>query len=78
MDQLDIFAEDDLKPGEYVIPAGAHPTTCRSCGAAIVWTRTGTEKYIPLALDTARECQGQRVATTHFATCPHGREWRKR
>lgn len=76
MEQTDLFP-DQLLAGEYPIPADVQPTTCRSCGAQIVWTRTETRKAIPLSLAKARTCQGQRVATTHFADCPHGRDWRR-
>lgn len=76
MEQLDLF-RDVLRAGEYAIPEGATPTTCRSCGASVVWARTEAGKPIPLALATARDCGGQRVATTHFADCPHGRAWKR-
>lgn len=76
--QSDLFPDDELKPGEYPIPEVGKPSTCRSCGASIVWARTEASKFIPLALATARECQGQRVATTHFSDCKHSREWRKK
>jgi hypothetical protein len=77
MEQIDLFTEMP-RAGEYPIPAGATPTSCRSCGASIVWTRTEADKPIPLALATARDCGGQRVATTHFADCEHSREWRRK
>jgi len=73
-EQLDLFS-DVLRPGEYPIPEGAKPDACGSCKAAIVWARTPDERWIPLSLDTARDCGGQRVATTHFADCPQSREW---
>jgi hypothetical protein len=77
MEQLDLFA-DVRRVGEYAIPEGAIPTTCRSCGASIVWARTEGEKAIPLALATARDCGGVRVALTHFADCTDSRAWRRK
>lgn len=35
------------------------------------------EYPIPLSLTTVDERGGVRYALTHFADCPHGREWRK-
>jgi hypothetical protein len=75
-DQLALF-DDQPRPGEYPLPAGEAPGTCRSCGAPIVWTVTDAGRRIPLDLATARRCGAQRVALTHFATCPDGRQWRK-
>jgi hypothetical protein len=63
--------------GYYPIPHGEQPTTCKSCGAAIVWTRTAVGKAIPLDLAKTRGEGGQREALTHFATCEHGRQWSK-
>lgn len=76
--QSDLFPDDELKPGEYPIPEGGKPTTCRSCGSSIVWTRTEAGRFIPLALSTARECQGRRVAMNHFTNCKHAKEWRRK
>lgn len=73
--QLPMFA-DELQPGEYPVPEGDW-THCASCGAAIIWTRTPAGRAIPLALGTAREVTGQRVAMTHFVDCPHKDEWRR-
>lgn len=74
--QTDMFP-DELRVGEYPIPESGTPTMCRSCGASIVWTRTDYGRAIPLSLATARTCQGQRVALTHFIDCPESRAWRK-
>lgn len=63
--------------GEYEVPAGAKPESCRSCGAAIVWGSTKTGSPIPLNTDKFRIIGGKTYAKTHFATCPHGREWRR-
>lgn len=63
--------------GYYPIPHGEQPTTCKSCGAPIVWTRTAAGKPIPLDLARVRGEGEQREALTHFATCPEGRQWRK-
>jgi len=61
-----------LVPGEYPVPADAQLTMCRSCGAAIVWAKTGAGKPIPLSMKTARTVNGRLVALTHFSDCPHG------
>jgi hypothetical protein len=74
MDQLELFAIP--MPGEYLLPEG-HYTTCASCGAAIAWTRTVTDKSIPLSLSTVRTIDGQRYAMNHFTDCPQGQAWRK-
>lgn len=73
--QLDLFTGE--RAGEYPIPASALPAQCRSCGAAIVWTRTASGKIIPLSLTTVEVRSGVRYALTHFADCPHAREWRR-
>ena len=67
---------DDAAPGEYPVPVGAAPVKCRSCGAAIAWGQTPTGRAVPLDLDHVRVIAGQRHAVTHFAYCPHGRQWR--
>jgi len=78
LEQRELFTDCLPRAGEYPIPDGATSTTCRSCGAAIVWARTEADKAIPLALSTARDCGGQRVAMNHFVDCEHSREWRQR
>lgn len=75
MAQLDLFTGQ--RAGEYPIPPNATPTYCRSCGATIVWTRTESNKAIPLSLTTVEEREGVRYALTHFADCPESRQWRK-
>lgn len=61
--------------GLYPIPHDAQPTTCASCGAAIVWTRTPAGKAVPLSLATGREVRRRRVAEAHFVDCPQAEEW---
>lgn len=70
--------DDAMLPGEYEVPADATTTACRSCGATIVWKRTVSGAAMPLSLKTARTVNGQRVATVHFADCPHGQQWQTR
>lgn len=69
-------------------------STCRSCGAPIIWAHTPNGKSMPLdaepdptgniVLDdgTARVEPNQTLTgtrhTSHFATCPHAETWRKR
>lgn len=74
--QLDLFTGQ--RAGEYAIPPDAQPARCRSCGAQIVWARTEAGRAIPLSLTTVEERDGVRYALTHFADCPHGKEWSKR
>lgn len=76
MDQTSFL--EDAAPGEYAVPVGAEPQKCRSCGAAIVWAKTAADRPVPLDLDHVRLIGDRRYATTHFAYCPHGREWRKK
>lgn len=49
-------------------PPVGDPGVCRSCGAAIVWTITKAGKRSPVDPD----------GTTHFATCPQGKEWSRK
>jgi hypothetical protein len=35
-------------------------------------------KAIPVNVATLRQIDGAMYGLTHFATCPHGRAWRKR
>lgn len=67
---------DVAAPGEYLVPVGAEPKQCRSCGAAIAWGKSPSGHPVPLDLDHVRVIGGQRHATTHFAYCPHGPHWR--
>lgn len=48
--------------------AGRPVHHCRSCGACIVFVPTGRGSLMPCNLD----------GETHFATCPHARQHRKR
>jgi hypothetical protein len=67
------------------------PGTCRSCGAAIVWAELASGKRHPfdrpiVPVRTQGAIIGGRVveevdtsvSSTHFQTCPQGREWSKR
>jgi hypothetical protein len=73
--QITMF--DEPAAGEYEIPDGAKPERCRSCGAAIVWGQTRTGAAIPINVNQQRIIGGKAYGKTHFATCPHGREWRR-
>lgn len=77
MEQLLLFPEV-LQNGEYPLPATAVTKQCASCGANIVWIWTERGERMPLALDTARDCAGQRVAMNHFVDCPHGKDWSRK
>lgn len=68
------WMRSDLARGEYPIPYGERPSSCASCGAAIVWTRADNAP-VPLSLARARFVNGRRVAMNHFVDCPDGKEW---
>lgn len=50
-----------------------HASDCRACGEPILWCVTVKGKKMPVDLP---EEPGQ-PTVSHFATCPHGDEWRK-
>jgi hypothetical protein len=64
-------------PGEYIVPTGATPEPCRSCGASVIWGHTNHGNPVPLNADHIRTIGTVRYAMTHFATCPQARGWRK-
>lgn len=74
-DQLALF--DIPQSGEYEIPTGTPVVRCRSCDAAIIWVQTEKGRAIPLSVATTVLRGDKRYAMTHFADCPHGREWRR-
>jgi hypothetical protein len=47
-------------------------STCRSCGAPILWCVTVKGKKMPVDLPDNNE-----PTTSHFATCPDAATWRK-
>lgn len=66
------------RPNEYAIPDDATPTTCRSCGAGMVFIKTANGKALPLSVATIEIRDGVRWAIPHFADCPNSKEWSKR
>ena len=57
---------------------------CKSCGAEIVWLKTSSDKNIPVDCDTVEEDTlgmpevfDPDTMTSHFATCPDAKKWRK-
>ena len=55
---------------------------CRSCGAEIVWMKTGSGKNIPVDAETVAD-EGATIfdpeqMISHFATCPEAKEWREK
>jgi ribonuclease HI len=68
----------DARVGEFEIPEDARPTTCRSCGAGMVFIRTAAGKALPLSLATVVDRGGKRYALAHFADCAQAKEWSKR
>lgn len=54
---------------------------CRSCGAPLVFLKTDTGKLIPVdkkTADVADEYFDRDRHTSHFATCPDAKKWRKK
>ena len=58
---------------------------CRSCGAKIVWMKTKLGKTIPVDVvmgckvdDTKETIFDPDLMTSHFATCPDAKKWRKK
>lgn len=66
------------RPNEYALPADATPTTCRSCGAGMVFIRTPNGKALPLSVATIQERDGVRYALPHFADCKDSKLWSKK
>jgi hypothetical protein len=66
------------RPNEYAIPEGAAPTTCRSCGAGMVFVKTPAGKALPLSVATIQTRDGVRWAIPHFADCKDAKKWSKR
>lgn len=75
--QRDLFG---ARVGEYELPAVlTFPgSTCRSCGAAIVWGKTPASKAVPLSVAAIETRDGVRYALSHFADCPDAKKWSKR
>lgn len=63
--------------GEFLVPSNKPTEQCRSCGARIVWGETERGKAIPLDIAHVRLVRGVRYATTHYAHCPHAKQWRR-
>jgi hypothetical protein len=77
------------------VTAAAAPqwSTCRSCGASVLWAVTKRGKRIPIdaipnpdgnlflvdgvAHPVLSAGKGLEKFTTHFATCPHAKRWRR-
>jgi len=68
-----------------------HPSTCRSCGAAIEWAELTTGKRMPFNHIHPLQIQsplfiGARIieevdtatSPTHWESCPDAKDWRKR
>lgn len=56
--------------------------TCKSCGAQIVWLQTVSDEPKPMPVNAASVTEGDMLFNptrhmTHFATCPHSKQWRK-
>jgi len=68
-----------IKPNEYRVPDRAKTSSCSSCGAPIIWTRTSKNgRAIPLSVATFRIAKnGVCVGLPHFVDCPHAAQHRK-
>lgn len=77
-EQLRLFTDEPRsRKGEYEV-SGDAIERCRSCGALIIWRRTESGKAIPLSVATIEERDGTRFALSHFADCPHAKDWSRR
>jgi hypothetical protein len=72
-----LLMPDGPAPGEFEVPDGAEITSCKSCGAAIIWTTTPKGRAIPLDTSAIRMVGLIGYAKSHFVTCPDAKEWRK-
>lgn len=54
------------------IPENATVSSCRSCGAPIVWIKTPRGKLMPV------EAYGKKKGESHFAHCAQASDWRKK
>lgn len=72
IDQRDLFGG---RPNEYEVPDRAQHGECRSCHAAIIWTRTAAGKAMPLSVATIETRDGVRYALPHFVDCPEAKDW---
>lgn len=55
-------------------------SNCRSCGRQVVWIKTATEKKMPIDAETwepGDETFDRTRHTSHFASCPQAKAWRK-
>jgi hypothetical protein len=76
--QAELFPDpEQLPPYTYIIPPNAKQTTC-GCGAAIVFVTTPRSAQMPLALSTAYNLGGRRVAVSHYRNCPYASGYGKR
>ena len=70
--------DPNARLGEYIVPAGATVSHCRSCQTEIVWVKTGTGANMPLSLATVRvDYYGRRWALNHFSDCPNAAQHRR-
>lgn len=66
-------SETPRPPTLYPVPAGVRGRPCKSCGMAIIFTRTDTGRAIPLSIEhEAARWEGDQVlaAPSHFIDCP--------
>lgn len=71
------------KRTDFEVPPDARRGTCSTCGAVIVWLRTGeradgSPKWMPIDAATIREdLTGELRGESHFAHCEQAAEHRR-
>lgn len=66
-----LFGDEPTGPTGWAIPLGwraDNQARCRSCSAEVMWCITPAGRRAPVDRD----------GTSHFATCPQGREWSRK
>jgi hypothetical protein len=58
----------ERKEVKFPIPEGSRSGICRGCGAKVIWIVTKAGRNMPVDSD----------GTSHFATCPQAKQFRKR
>lgn len=70
--------EPEPRRGEYEVPEDSEIEECRSCNAQVVWGLTKNRRAIPLSIATIVRRNGKAYALSHFADCPHARDWSRK
>jgi hypothetical protein len=70
-----------MKAIYFAVPPGTPPGQCRSCHAPVYWIVTGHGKRMPVDCEVdgaQRPGRDPGRGVSHFATCPHAAQHRKR